>query len=350
MKNLWWISIFFLSGGFLFAQTIDKPAATLKLEKFEVITIKQFQQKISAIETATRTTLSVEDQKKLLDLQVGELLIQQDAEKMKISVTQAELNARIKQTQQLYALQLKMNRELTDSEFASLLQRNGLTWDQFVKQLEKTMIAQKYVMLKKKPFFDAIPEPDNNEIEDFYQSNKTAFVSPDLVRFRHIYIDTRNLQSKAERNKAGDRASEIYRELQNGTSFEDLVVKYSDDKNSRYRGGDFGFLRRDDQARKQLLGKDFFEAPFKMEVSDISNVLKSNIGYHIIKIVEKMPFKLLELDDKIPPQNQFTVKEEIKAQLLQQKQGQYYQRALLDLLDDLKKKAEIKIFEKNLNW
>ena len=350
MKKLWWICIFFLSGSLLFADIIDKPAATIKFVKFEVISVKQFQQKISAIETATRATLSVEDQKNLLDLQIGELLIQQDAEKEKISINQAELNARIKQTQQLYALQLKMNRELTDSEFASLLQQNGLTWDQFITQLEKTMIAQKYVMLKKKPFFDSIPEPENSEIEDFYQSNKTAFVFPDLVRFRHIYIDTRNLQSKTERDKAGDRAAEIYRELQNGTPFEDLVVKYSDDKNSRYRGGDFGYLRRDDQARKQLLGRDFFEAPFKMEVGAISNVLKSNIGYHIIKIVEKIPFKLLALNDKIPPQNQFTVKEEIKAQLLQQKQGQYYQKALLDLLDELKKKAEIKIFEKNLSW
>jgi parvulin-like peptidyl-prolyl isomerase len=205
-------------------------------------------------------------------------------------------------------------------------------------------------MQKKKAFFDKIAPPTDAEIDDFYQTNKAAFVAPDMVRFQHIFIDTRNLPSKEEKDKARQRAEDIYRELRNGASFADLVVKYSDDRNSRYKGGDFGYLRRDDQARKQLLGRDFFEAPFKMRVGDVSGVLASNIGFHIIKITEKIPFKLLGLDDPIPPQNTSTVRQQISAQLLQRKQGEYYQQALMELIGELKKKADIKIFEENLNW
>jgi len=175
-------------------------------------------------------------------------------------------------------------------------------------------------------------------------------VAPDMVRFKHIFIDTRNLTSKEEKQKTQDRADEISRELKNGAAFDDLVVKYSDDKNSRYKGGDFGYLRRDDQASKQLLGKDFFEAPFKMKVNEISPVLQSNIGLHIIKITEKMPFRLLELEDPIPPQNASTVRQEISAQLVLKKQTDIYQKVLMELLDELKKKAEIRVFEENLTW
>jgi peptidyl-prolyl cis-trans isomerase SurA len=334
----------------MFAQIIDKPVATVKLTKVEVISAKQFRQRIEALEARTGQVISLDDRKKLLDLLVSEILINQAAAKEGVTVSQAELDARIQLAKQSGGAGLNLNRELTDAEFRALLQQNGLDWDEYQTQLREAVVQQKYVMQKKKPFFDKIAPPTAAEIEDFYETNKAAFVAPDMVRFQHIFIDTRNLPSKEEKDKARQRAEEVYRELQSGASFADLVVKYSDDRNSRYKGGDFGYLRRDDQARKQLLGREFFEAPFKMKVGEVSGVLASNIGFHIIKVTEKIPFKLLGLDDPIPPQNSSTVREQISAQLLQRKQGEYYQQALMDLIDEVKKKADIKIFEENLTW
>jgi peptidyl-prolyl cis-trans isomerase SurA len=334
----------------MFAQIIDKPVATVKLTKVEVISAKQFRQRIEALEARTGQVISLDDRKKLLDLLVSEILINQAAAKEGVTVSQAELDARIQLAKQSGGAGLNLNRELTDAEFRALLQQNGMDWDEYQTQLREAVVQQKYVMQKKKPFFDKIAPPTAAEIEDFYETNKAAFVAPDMVRFQHIFIDTRNLPSKEEKDKARQRAEEVYRELQSGASFADLVVKYSDDRNSRYKGGDFGYLRRDDQARKQLLGREFFEAPFKMKVGEVSGVLASNIGFHIIKVTEKIPFKLLGLDDPIPPQNSSTVREQISAQLLQRKQGEYYQQALMDLIDEVKKKADIKIFEENLTW
>jgi peptidyl-prolyl cis-trans isomerase SurA len=332
----------------VFAQVIDKPVATVKLSKVEAISVKQFRQKIDEIEARTKSQLSPDDRRKLLDLLISEILITQAAAMENITVSQAELDGRIELARKSGGMGLNLNRELTDVEFRTLLQQSGLTWEEYVDQLRKAVLQQKYVMQKKKAAFDKIAPPSEAEIEDFYQSNKTAFVVPDMVRFKHVYIDTRNLATKEERDKARARAEDIQRELRNGASFDDLVVKYSDDKSSRYKGGDFGYLRRDDQARKQLLGRDFFEAPFKMEVGQISGVLQSNIGFHIIRLTEKTPFRLLELDDPIPPQDSSTVREQISAQLLQRKQADYYQQALEDLLAELKKKANIKIFEENI--
>jgi peptidyl-prolyl cis-trans isomerase SurA len=334
----------------VFAQLIDKPVATVKLTKLEVISLQEFRQKIGALEARTGSAITVEDRRKLLDLLVSEILVNQAAAKENIMVAQAEIDARVQLAKQSGGLGLNLNRELTDAEFRQLLQQSGMSWEQYVEQLKAAIVQQKYVLQKKKSLFDKIPQPEKSEIEDFYETNKAAFVAPDMVRFQHIFIDVRNLSSKEEKDKARERAEEIYRELRNGVSFSDLVVKYSDDRNSRYKGGDFGYLRRDDQARKQLLGRDFFEAPFKMNVGEVSGVLASNVGYHIIKITEKIPFKLLALDDPVPPQNNSTVREQISAQLLQRKQAEYYQQALMELIAELKQKAEIKVFEENLTW
>jgi parvulin-like peptidyl-prolyl isomerase len=87
-----------------------------------------------------------------------------------------------------------------------------------------------------------------------------------------------------------------------------------------------------------------------MKVNESSGVLQSNIGYHIIRITEKIPFRLLAMDDPVPPSNATTVRQEISAQLTLKKQGELYQQVLTDLLSELKKKAEIKKFEDNLTW
>jgi peptidyl-prolyl cis-trans isomerase SurA len=332
------------------ADVIDKPVATVRLTKLEAITAKQFRQKVEQLEERTKGTLSLDDRKKLLDLLIGEILIKQAAAQDNITVSQAEINVRLEQARKNGGLSLNLNRDLTEQEFKSLLQQSGVTWEEYYDQLQKALLQQKYVMQKKKAAFDAIAQPSAAEVLDFYESNKTRFVSPEIVRFKHIFIDTRNLTDKQERDKARDRAEQIDRELKNGASFDELVVKYSDDKASRYKGGDFGYLLRDDQGRKQLLGKDFFDAPFKMKVGETSGVLQSNIGYHIIRISEQIPFRLLGLDDPIPPQNLGTVRQEISAQLMLKKQADVYQQVVQDLLTELKKKAEIKKFEENLTW
>ncbi len=332
------------------AQTIDKPAATVKLEKLEVITVKQFKQQVSDLEERGRTTLTPDDRRKLLDLLISEILINQAAAKENLAATEAEVNSRIELARKSGGASLNLNRELTEEEFKAVLKRSGLTLETYREQMRKALVQQKYIMKKKRALFDNLAPPTESEIVEFYESNKAAFVSPDLVRFKHIFIDTRQLSTQADRDKAKDRIDRIYRELQAGTPFEDLVVKYSEDKVSRYTGGDFGYLRRDDAARKQLLGKEFFEAPFKMKEGEVSPVIRSNIGYHIIKVVEKLPFKLLALDDKIPLQNTATVRDEVRAQLLQREQAEAFQKALQEVVDELKKKAEIKIFEQNLTW
>ncbi len=342
--------VFLIIATTLSAQTIDKPAATVKLTKLEVIPVSKFQQKIAELEQRARRSYTSEEKLNALNTLINEILINQAAAREHVTVTSEEIDARLDLVKKTGGLFSQLNRELTDVELrAAVLQAYGVTLEEYTAELRKVILLQKYVVQKKKSFFESIEPPIDAEIEAFYQENKTAFVSPDIVRLQHVFIDTRNLTSREDRDKARRRADEIYREYQNGTKFDELVVKYSDDQASRYQGGDFGYLRRDDSARKQLLGRDFFEAPFKMRVDQISAVLKSNIGYHIVKVSEYYPFQLLGLDDKIPPQNTATVRENIQATLFQSKQTETFNMASAEVLNELKEEAEIRIFDENLN-
>ncbi len=344
------LSILLVSGSVVFSQTIDKPAATVRLYKLEVISAKQFEGKVKTFEQQAKRPLTKAEKKKLLDTMIGEMLINQAAEKEHINVTEAEIQARLNIAKKSGGVGLRLNRPLTDEELKSLVRQSGISWELYQKEIRKVILEQKYIMMKKKNMFSQIKEPTGQEIEDFYNENKTLFVSPEMVRFQHIFIDTRSLRTQAERDKARIRAEEISKELVNGASFDDLVIKYSDDKASRYKGGDFGYLRRDDAARRQLLGRNFFDKVFKMKVGEVSGVLKSNIGYHIVRIIKKIPFKLLSLNDKIPPQNRVTVRQQIKATLYQNKQAGMFRKAMYAVITELKKKADVKIFDKNIVW
>ena len=172
------ISLYLLNGGGnIFAQLIDKPAATVKLDKFEVITVKQLNGKIEAIEKRTKQKLSTKDRKKFLDLLISEILIGQAALQENVTVAESEVNARIELAKKSGGLSMNLNRKLTDTEFKSIVSQSGLTWDEYLKQLKKAIIQQKYVMQKKRSFLENIMPPTEKEIIEFYEANKTAFRS-----------------------------------------------------------------------------------------------------------------------------------------------------------------------------
>jgi parvulin-like peptidyl-prolyl isomerase len=85
-------------------------------------------------------------------------------------------------------------------------------------------------------------------------------------------------------------------------------------------------------------------------MNQTSGVVESNMGYHIIQITEKRDARLLGLKDPIFPGVPQTVEERIRNTLRAQSQQLTFQRALTDCIEELKKDAEITVYEQNLNW
>jgi parvulin-like peptidyl-prolyl isomerase len=332
------------------AQVLDKPAATVRLTKTESVTVSQLQKVVGPLEAQAKRPLTREERKLALDSLVSTLLIVQAAERDKVAVSEAELKASIADYEQSMGNAANLGRAMSDAELQQYLKNNGVAWNDFQKQMKERLTLISYSKAKRKSMIDAIKPVTDDDAQNYYDSNKSKFFMDDMVTVRHIFIDTRQLTSKEDRDKAARRADDIVRELKAGASFGDLVMKYSEDTTSKYKGGEFGNFFRSDPQSRQLFGSAFFDAVFKFKKGEMSGVLPSNLGYHIVQIANRLDAKLLTLSDKVPPMNQAVVRDAIKATLAQQRQGDTLQAALNDIVLDLKKQAEVKFFEDNLNW
>jgi parvulin-like peptidyl-prolyl isomerase len=332
------------------AQVLDKPAATVRLTKTESITVASLQKTSAAMEAQAKRSLTLDERKQLLDALVGNLLILQAAARDNVLVSEAEMKASVAEYQRQMGQMANLGRSMSDAELQQYVKSNGVTYEAFQKQLRDQQTVLDYVRKKKPEIFNVSRAASDQEIQDYYDANKSNFFMNDMVTLKHIFIDTRQLTSKDDRDKAAKHADDVLKELKGGAAFADEVMKYSEDNKSKYNGGLFNTFFRNDAQNRQFLGAAFFDAIFKLKKGETSGVLQSNLGFHIVQVTERIDARLLTLEDKIPPQYQSTVREAINASILTQRQADAYKVAVSDIIAELKKQAEIKVFDDNINW
>jgi parvulin-like peptidyl-prolyl isomerase len=346
-----------ITGGILFfliltqavcVQGMDKPVARIKLIKTEVIYQTSFKTVIQSMEKKMNRDLSTDERKVILDKLIEEKLLVQAAKKENIIITQSAVDAKVKQVKQL--LELQEGRRYTDKEFQDRVTREGgTTWEEFLEQIKNSVLQEEYIKAKKGSELSNTKKPSEEEIVSYYEENRTIFVSPEMIKFKQIFILTKGLP-KDKKEIYYQRAGEIYKNLIEGKSFDEYSEVYIKGSTNKIGTMVIETWQRDDESRKVTYGKDFFSVVFKMKEGELSDVIESNIGYHIIMVLKKYPFSILALDDKIPPQYTTTVKEKIMTALRQKKELEAYQNAYKELIEDIKGKAEIKIYEENITW
>jgi foldase protein PrsA len=170
-----------------------------------------------------------------------------------------------------------------------------------------------------------------------------------MIKFKQIFIITKGISSD-KKKLYKERAEEIYTDLLKGGVFDSYSEVYIKGVSKEIGSIFIETWQIEEESLKVTYGEDFFDKIFLLEEGSVSNVMESQMGYHIVKIIKKYPFKTLELDDKIPPQLVTTVREKIEAALKQKKEMEVYQEAYNELVSELKNKADIKIYEENLTW
>ncbi len=112
------------------------------------------------------------------------------------------------------------------------------------------------------------------------------------LRAKHILVKLEeprgNVADTIPAEKPLDKITRIREEIVGGASFDSLARKYSDDPSSGAKGGDLGFFER-----RQMV-KPFDEAVFDLEIGELSDIVKSRFGYHIIQLVEVMEYPTYE--------------------------------------------------------
>ena len=130
----------------------------------------------------------------------------------------------------------------------------------------------------------------DDEKSSYFEANKNAF-NGERVKARHVLIDTTKLKTAAELENAKQKIEEIKEEIDNGADFAKTARKYSTCSSAK-NGGDMDFFLRRSDVLEELA-----EAAFSMKVGEISEPVKTQFGYHIIKVTGRVEGKDVSYED-----------------------------------------------------
>ncbi|KUZ18330.1 peptidylprolyl isomerase [Burkholderia diffusa] len=132
----------------------------------------------------------------------------------------------------------------------------------------------------------ASAQPTDADIKKFYDDNPTHFRSEAQVRVSHIFIAAASDASAADKAAAKAKAEQLLADVKaHPDQFAQIAQKNSQDAPSAAKGGDLGFITRGSTAG----GKAFDDAAFALKQGDVSGVVQSDLGFHILKATEVKP-------------------------------------------------------------
>ncbi len=280
----------------------DMAVATVRLEKTEPVSGRQLEKTIQAIEQQQGRSLSDEEKKAVLDQMIDQILVIQAADadrNLQISDEEVEQAGMRLLSQQLQSMgAIPPGAQLTDKQqYIQVVEQQGLSIEEYESTIRNQLLAEKFITSSDPASFQAIGPASADELNTEYQRRVSEFVVSDSVWFNHIFFNTKDLSPSDARAK-NESAQEVHRRLLNtSVTFAELVASESEDNVSKGRGGLIGPVMKGDAVAEQLYGNVFMAELFTMNVGDISDVMKSNVGYHILQITEKKAAQLLPQDD-----------------------------------------------------
>ena len=216
----------------------------------EPLALADYQKQVGEWETAfvaqnvnlseqEKEEMLIQGRRQVLDVMIEQLLIEQAAARAGVVVSDAEVESVI-------ARDIEENGG--QAQFEAWLQANDWTYEEYKSRQRSMMIASQM----------------------FEQVTKDVPTEAEQVRARHILVTTEQ------------EAQNLLAELQGGADFRTLAREHSLDPSTRESGGDLGFF-----PRGTLVVPEVEEAAFSLSVGEISGVVSSAMGYHIVQVVER---------------------------------------------------------------
>ena len=267
----------------------------------------------------SNTKLSKEDSQKArddaLDSLINQELLYQEGKKNGLEPKDTELATEIANLKKQFQ---------TQEAFDQVLKMQGLTEDKLTLLIKRVMTMRETIKVKVQPL--AKPVTDE-EIQKYYEANKTNYNEPEQVSARHILIKTSPNASEQEKTDAKNKIDSILKEIRGGTDFAELAKKDSQCP-SAPQGGDLGYF-----TRGQMV-KTFEDAAFALQPGQVSDVVETEFGYHIIRVDNKKEAKQLTL-------------EEVQSRIKDILANEETDKALAEWLKPIKESASIKILMKS---
>jgi peptidyl-prolyl cis-trans isomerase C len=210
----------------------------------------------------------------------------------------------------------------TEDDFKKGLQEQGMVEKDLLELIRRNVIIENYIeqeIVPKQQVTDA-------EVKAFYEKNPETFTQPEQVRASHILIIIDAKATDAEKKKAKEKVEALLKQVKAGGDFAKLAQENSGCPSSK-QGGDLGYFS------KGQMAKPFEEAAWVLKPGEVSGVVETQFGYHIIKLSEKKAASKIPFDE---------VKAKIADNLKRKKVGE----AINATLEDAKKKAKIEMYLK----
>jgi peptidyl-prolyl cis-trans isomerase C len=232
-----------------------------------------------------------------------------------------DVDAKVQQQIDKVKLQLGGEEGLTKA-----LQEAGVSPDEYAKRARENVIIQETMQ----GVFDREIKITPEEIQAYYNSNREKMKQPEAVRASHILI--RVSPDATEDIKSAKRAQiEAARSLiKGGEKFADIARKMSEDPGSASNGGDLGFFTRGQKV------PDFDAAAFSLRTNELSAIVTTPYGYHLIMVTERRPARDESFDE---------VKADIEKFLRYQKSAEVAQQHVKGLRDKTKTEVFLKPLE-----
>lgn len=132
---------------------------------------------------------------------------------------------------------------------------------------------------------------DEETLKQRYEERKTSFTTTGQWKARHILIEVGENATAVEEEDASQKAEELLTKIRAGDSFEDLAKQFSDDVGSGKMGGDLGWFEAG------MMVKPFEDGVKALKVGEISELVKSQFGFHIIKLEDVKPDVVRTFDE-----------------------------------------------------
>ncbi|MGQ9812190.1 MAG: peptidylprolyl isomerase [Dissulfurimicrobium sp.] len=189
-----------------------------------------------------------------------------------------------------------------------------------IEDLKNSLLAQEIIHKE----IDKDVAISDEDAKNFYEKNKAEFSQPEMIKARHILIKVQSGAPEKAWKEAEAKARDIKKKLDKGADFAQLAKQYSEDPGTKDKGGDLGFFP------KGRMVPEFETAAFALKPGTISVPVKTQFGYHIIKVEEKRPAEVKTLNEVMP---------QVKQMVKMEKQ----QEELKKLIEQIKIKYPVKI-------
>jgi len=256
----------------------------------EDVTKADFDRAVQALEARAGGPIPPEQRDQVLrgvlDQLIGYRVLIQETRARNVTVPDADVDARIGQIQKQFP---------SETEFTQMLAQRKLTLEQVKSDARQDMAIAKLIEGEIAAKVAVKPE----QVTDFYAKNPDQFKQGESVRASHILITVPKGADAATKAQAKAKAEQVLKDVKGGGDFAALAKQHSADPGSAANGGDLGFFQQG-----QMVGP-FNDAAFSLAPGAISDLVETDFGFHIIKVVEKKEGRTIPLEEVRPQVEQY---------------------------------------------